>query len=277
MSGSLPVKTPFTRSGTSVLPPNQYMSIGQELVSPNGRYKLILQPDANLVLYDGDIATWVANGSQPYSFDTYNRRYAQTRFYVSNSVFLEDSQRSRIWTASTGRTEEGLWYRSHLVVQDDGNLVTLDVQALYTTLKTTLLPNSEDVAIIPPNTALEMGKAYTVGDYSLIFQVDGNLVVYGANGVVMWNSGTYGKGATEAVMQADGNFVIYNAQGVALWSTGTYGHPGAYAQIQKNGAFVICSGTLLWARFGWAPGKLPNVFYPDNGKWNTYNQVIYSF
>jgi len=93
----------------------------------------------------------------------------------------------------------------------------------------------------------------------------------------MWNSGTYGKGATQAVMQADGNFVIYNAQGVALWNTGTYGHPGAYAQIQKNGAFVICSGTLLWARFGWAPGKLPNVFYPDNGKWNTYNQVIYSF
>ncbi len=277
MSGSLPVKTPFTRSGTNILPPNQYMSIGQQLVSPNGRYKLVLQADANLALYDGETAIWVANGNQPYSSEIYNQRNTQTRFYVSNSVFLEDAQRARLWTASTRRAEEGLWYRSHLSIQDDGNLVTLDVQALYSTLSTTLLPNSDEVAIIAPGTDLEMGKSYTVGEYSLVFQADGNLVVYGKNGSVMWHSVTYGKGATRAVMQTDGNFVIYNAQGVPLWNTGTSGHPGAYAQIQGNGAFVVCTGTVLWARFGWAPGKLPNVFYPNNGKWPTYNRPIYSF
>lgn len=269
--------TPFGRSGTNILPPNQYMTIGQELVSPSGQYRLILQTDSNLALYDGGAAVWVANSNSPNSYDLYNKSYAETRFYVSNSAFLEDSKNGRLWTASTGRTEEGLWYRSHLSVQDDGNLVILDVSALFTTLSTTLLPNAEDVVLFPPGSSLVVDQRYAIGSCSLVFQNDGNLVVYGEDGSAIWNSGTFGQGGTQAIMQSDGNFVIYTASGAALWSTQTGGNPGAYAQIQSNGAFVICNGAPLWARFGWAPGKLPNVFYPNNGDWRTYNKVIYTF
>lgn len=255
------------------------MSIGQTLVSPNGRFKLILQSDSNLALYDGDTAIWAANSDQPYSTDTYNYRYAETRFFVSNSAFLQDALRGQLWTASTGRSEEGLWYRSHLSVQDDGNLVTLDINALFSSANVDLLPNSNDVQIIPPGKALEVGRRYEVGGVYLIFQSDGNLVVYRNDGAVVWHSDTYGKGGRQAVMQADGNFVIYGQGGEALWHTGTGGSPGAYAQIQSNGAFVICTGTPLWARVGWAPSKPKDVFYPDNSgrPWSTYNQVIYRF
>lgn len=269
--------TPFGRSGSNILPPNQYMAIGQQLVSPNGRFRLVLQADSTLALFDGESVIWTADASQPYSMDIPNQNWVETRFFVSNSLFLQDSLRARLWTASTGRSEEGLWYRSHLSVQDDGNLVNLDVNALFTTLQTTLLPNSEDVIIFPPGTGLEINQRYTIGVYSLVFEAGGDLVIYQSDGAVIWSAGISGQGGVRATMQEDGNFVVSAADGTAIWTTQTGGQPGAYAQIQSNGAFVICFGTTLWARNGWVPGKLPRVFYPDNGSWPTYNHVIYEF
>lgn len=274
-----PTYVPFTRSGTNILPPNHYMTIGQQLVSPNGQYKLILQSDSNLALYDGASAIWAANSDQPYSADIYGKSYGETRFFVSNSAFLEDSLRGRLWTASTGKTEDRLWYSSHMSVQNDGNIVTVDIDAIFTSRTVELLPNSTDVQIVPPGTSLEVGRAYYAGGHHLIFQTDGNMVLYTNEGAVVWHTDTYGQGGTQAIMQSDGNFVIYNAQGAALWQTHTGGNPGAYAQIQSNGAFVICNSAPLWARFGWAPGKAPNVFYPDHstGPLPTYRDFTYPF
>jgi hypothetical protein len=269
--------TPFARSGTNILPPNQYMTIGQQLVSPNGRFRLVLQADSTLALFDGQSIVWTADASQPYSTTIPNQRWKATSFYVSNSLFLQDSLRARTWTASTGRTESGLWYRSHLSIQDDGNLVNLDVNALFTSVQTTLLPNSQDVIIIPAGTSLVVNQRYSIGAYSLVFESGGNLVIYRNDGAVIWNTATYGKGTARATMQEDGNFVLSAADGTVIWTTQTGGHPGAYAQIQSNGAFVVCQGTPLWARYGWAPGKPPKVFYPNSGKWPTYDRVIYMF
>lgn len=58
-----------------------------------------------------------------------------------------------------------------------------------------------------------------VGSY-LSLQPDGNLVLYASSGAAVWNSGTYGKGASKLYVQEDGNLVIYNSQGVT-WSSGT--------------------------------------------------------
>lgn len=52
------------------------------------------------------------------------------------------------------------------------------------------------------------------GDYQLVFQDDGNLVLYmspGPNQVVKWASNTYGQDAQYAIMQTDGNLVIYGS------------------------------------------------------------------
>jgi hypothetical protein len=56
----------------------------------------------------------------------------------------------------------------------------------------------------------------------LRFQADGNLVLYSANGVVVWTSGTAGHPGATLRLQADGNLVIYSAQGRPLWSTGSH-------------------------------------------------------
>ena len=49
------------------------------------------------------------------------------------------------------------------------------------------------------------------GAVALRYQSDGNLVLYGSGGAVLWDTGTWGTSAGRAEMQTDGNFVIYDA------------------------------------------------------------------
>ncbi|WCM51079.1 hypothetical protein OH720_29785 [Pseudomonas sp. WJP1] len=120
--------TPFQASGSPVLPPNQKMSAGQHLISANGRFRLILQADGNLVIKDGDTVVWVADENQIYSRTLYPKRMREPlMFVISNSGFLYDPSRRRSWIAeSTHSTDKSLWYNTCVVIQDDGNLVIYD-------------------------------------------------------------------------------------------------------------------------------------------------------
>ena len=84
--------------------------------------------------------------------------------------------------------------------------------------------------------------------YKFIYQNDGNLVLYRGDGVVLWNSGTFGTSPGRAEMQTDGNFVIYDSGNNVLFSTGTFGNPGATLEVQTDGNVVIYSngGTPLY-------------------------------
>lgn len=122
--------TPFQASGTPVLPPNQTMSPGQYLMSDNGRFRLALQVDGNLVLTDGGAVIWIADGNQPYSRTTHPKRMREPlMFVISNSGFLYDPSRRRLWIAeSTHSTDKSLWYNACLAIQNDGNLVIYDMR-----------------------------------------------------------------------------------------------------------------------------------------------------
>ena len=122
--------TPFQASGTPVLPPNQTMSPGQYLMSDNGRFRLALQVDGNLVLTDGGAVIWIADGNQPYSRTTHPKRMREPlMFVISNSGFLDDPSRRRLWIAeSTHSTDKSLWYNACLAIQNDGNLVIYDMR-----------------------------------------------------------------------------------------------------------------------------------------------------
>ena len=262
---------PFTQIGASILPPQQMMTAGQYLLSPSGYYKLLMQADGNLALYDltTGIAVWVANESQPYSVTT-TGKYVGVFTCMDRNFMVVDELRGRRWgaTNSAGALYEGLQNRAHLSVQNDSNLVVLDIQALWASnTSIPFTPGATEAKVLNPNMAMQVDAVYPAGAYKLIFQADGNLVVYDQNMAPVWFSGTANIGATQAVMQGDGNFVISNAAGQPLWYTGTSGFPGAYAQIQDNGNFVICREVPLWARFGYTPTppRAPRaVFYPDH-------------
>jgi hypothetical protein len=69
------------------------------------------------------------------------------------------------------------------------------------------------------------GPSVTTGEYpSAILTLqgsDGNLVIYN-NGSPLWDSGTQGNNGDVMLFQPDGNLVIYTQDGLTLWSSHTY-------------------------------------------------------
>lgn len=90
------------------------------------------------------------------------------------------------------------------------------------------------------------------GLYRLLYQLDGNLVLYRQSGGALWASNTAGAAPGRAAMQGDGNLVVYDAPGAPRFHTGTDGHPGAELHIDGAGAlFVIApGGQRLWSSKG---------------------------
>lgn len=80
------------------------------------------------------------------------------------------------------------------------------------------------------------------GLITLIFQSDGNLVLYRKNGAALWASGTQGKGGTRVDLQADGNLVIYNNSNKPVWATGTNGKGVVSLVAQIDGNLVMYDG-----------------------------------
>lgn len=252
--------TPFTESGTPILPPLTKMHTGQHLSSPSGKFKLYLQEDSNLVLYEDGAAVWVAQAGQPNTLIRQNPENNGTWLITQYYMFLNDPTRSRTWSTSNSTPYAGdvraAYYRTYLSLQDDGNLVLLDTFPLWATTSLSKFSVLKTNLHIEPGQYLEPGRSYASGDNRLVFQGDGNLVVYGPNDRVLWHSATSNRGANQAVMQHDGNFVIY-ANDTPIWNTGTQGNPGAYAQVKEDGSFSVAIDKPVWARFGFTPYTKP--------------------
>ena len=94
----------------------------------------------------------------------------------------------------------------------------------------------------------DQSRTSSSGRYTLLYQSDGNLVLYDNYGGPVWASSTFsGPGVT--AMQGDGNLVVYDASWTPLWASGTSGHHGAYLEVHDDGAIVVRSpqGAALWA------------------------------
>jgi hypothetical protein len=88
-------------------------------------------------------------------------------------------------------------------LQTDGNFVWRDSQ-------------QNDAAIWTTSTSHSDGSL-------LLFQTDGNLVLYDGNQNALWSTHTQGSGATKLAFQDDGNIVLYDANSNPVWSSGTAG------------------------------------------------------
>jgi hypothetical protein len=78
----------------------------------------------------------------------------------------------------------------------------------------------------------------TCNKYNLVFQNDGNLVLYSPNSNPVWATGTEGRAARMSV-QANGNVVLYDFSDRAIWATNTTGNPGAVLTLQTDGNLVV--------------------------------------
>ncbi|MDD1966172.1 putidacin L1 family lectin-like bacteriocin [Pseudomonas putida] len=268
---------PFTGVGNPILPPLTKLTPGQYLKSPSQQYQLILQNDGSLVIYNNGVAVWSAQERETYfkySIPAEDRanNYIATQYYFR----FNDATRNRLWlttnTSPLGGNINLAYFRTYLSLQDDGNLVMNDCFPLWAS-------NSSIEAfslyatdmVITPGQSLVQGQVYQSGVNRVIFQADGNLVIYAPNNAVLWQSAT--QGATQALMQTDGNFVIYNGATV-LFQTGTGGNPGAYARIQSNGTFSVAIDKAVWARFGFTPVIAPRRKWKQ---WGPYTLPEFTF
>lgn len=72
-----------------------------------------------------------------------------------------------------------------------------------------------------PETALHPTVRAANGFYGLMYQADGNLVLYGQDEDYGWDSKTDNNPGSRLIVQDDGNAVIYRPEGTPVWVTGT--------------------------------------------------------
>jgi hypothetical protein len=105
---------------TDRLQAGQQLNINDQLVSPNGRYILLMQPDGNLVLYHDSIAVSTAY----WSTDTWRLpaiwRPSYALMQSDGHFVLYDASRTPRWASGTWGPD---FIAPYIVLQDDGNLV----------------------------------------------------------------------------------------------------------------------------------------------------------
>ena len=213
----------------------QTMVPNQRVYSDNGQYFLVLQSDGNLVFYGAGGPLWASN--------TVGSGATQAMMQPNGVFVLYRPGGAVVWQLNTG------WGGSFLNVQNDGNLVFYRFKPVWDshTSDVSSMQNLAPVMFWPP-AHIAPGNSYTLGQYFLIFQTDGNLVLYKNGSQAIWSSGTAGSGATDAWMQADGNFVIYN-NGRPVWQSNTAGTPNPFLSLQADGNLVVYGQIPVWDRF----------------------------
>lgn len=239
-------------AGQTILP-------NERVYSDNGQYFLTLQSDGNLVFYGPSGAIW--------NTKTAGSGASRAVMQPDGNFVVYRIDNSVVFVVRTGRVS------SFLNIQDDGNLVfyrLLPIWNSHTNDSSSI--QSSTAKIFYPNTKIFPGQVFSNGQYQLIFQTDGDLVLYKDGGRAIWSSGTAGRGATELWMQNDGNFVIY-ANGRPIWLTSTQGNSNAFFAFQPDGNLVIYRSEAVW---DWKNGFLNQA--PATGKmWGPVPFTIFTW
>jgi len=239
----------------------QSLKNDEKICSPNEKFRLVMQNDGNLVLYEGR-----QGGNVMWSSGT-NGKGPQCRFDVQrdgNLVIYQYGNQS-IWSSGSnnkimvGRQDGPL---PMLRLQNDGNLVMYDWEFVWASntmrgrdhhmrrdtgaphfleLGCSLAPGQE---LMSPN-----------GFYKLVMQPDGNLVLYDGHSSSMWASNTGGQQNCHFRVQTNGDLVVYANHSYPVWSSGTCTrfegmdrtHPRARLVLQNDGNLVLYKAKSVWA------------------------------
>jgi hypothetical protein len=245
------------------------------LTSPSGNYVLIMQDDGNLVLYRGECANNPTPSCAVWDSRTHRERgsYYLAMQEDGNLVVYRgrppDNPSNAIWDSRTFRSLGNYF----LAVQDDGNVVIYEgtgmsdnrgaIWSIKPRVSQASTPPKEPILRASPghNARLyEKGRLTSPsGNYVLIMQEDGNLVLYRGEcannpspSCAVWDSRTHReRGSYYLAMQEDGNLVVYRGRppdnpSNAIWDSHTFRSIGNYfLAVQDDGNVVIYEGTGL--------------------------------
>ncbi len=262
-------------TNTKLYPGTYYF--GTTIYSADTEYKFIIQADGNCVIYKYD-------GSVMWSSGTFDSKYAFPVITISNDVQVTiKSSLSRISTDNK-IIIEGIGQSGYLHLDSAGGILntrdndwnivrrsTADKQTSYDNNKTIKIYNtftyqtdykaSDEIRKYSPNMK-----------YCLIFQSDGNLVLYPTGrDSAEWSSKTYGNPSAVLSIQKDGNVVIYSdsTKSNALWAAGTYGsdNKSTFLTADDNGYVAV------YTNKGYDRGGHELRWWSKNGGTPYYNLV----
>jgi len=233
----------YMASGTRGTVPASVNGGAPPIYSPDGRFRLSMQTDGNLVVYDANnVAQWASRTYLPNSY---------LRVQSDGNVVVYDSEDNfPQWAA--GIYSPG----AQLEMQNDGNLVLYstsriglwDSRGFSGHASTNFIPRRGFTHLYPGETVRSWN-----GLFALTMGTDGNVVLRKSDGTVWWSSRTFVPRST-LLAQADGNVVIYGPTGSPVWNTTTWWSPGAHAVIQDDGNVVVYDTAWrgLWDSMGFA-------------------------
>lgn len=216
---------------------------------------LVMQSEGNAVVYRSGGAdwSWQSHTSVPQctSFSV-SPPSMDVGAYASSVEFIVTTQAGCSWEAhwTSGNAEiTSGWSGSGsgsvtISVSTNGTTssrtATFEIANHTVTINQTGAPTQNRLS---PNDVLWPGNSRTSlnGQYTLTYQGDANLVVYGPGGP--WHIAHLNPGyAGLAQMQGDGNFVVYDyTDGIYsyVYDTQTNEHDGAYLTIEDDGYLVV--------------------------------------
>lgn len=251
------------------LPMGMFMAPGDSLESPDKKYKLEYKSDGNLVL--SDVA-----GTQHWESKTAGK--APHRVFVQSNGDLYITGPSAVhWKGSENYGIKGEQYAgSTLVLGNDGRLV---VRARSDSELWAAAPSRGDSLLA--GQWMYPGDQLVSGVCRLVYQCDGNLVLYQGGNAIWW-TGTCSLKSHRVRLLETGHLVVYNASHAPpIWTTETHG--GAKAEqagdlrlkLDSSGGLTIVGGTasnVLWDRAQWKQDRLtagswlsPGQYLETNG------------
>ncbi|MFC4913737.1 hypothetical protein [Actinomadura gamaensis] len=212
----------------SVLKPGQTLKAGQALRSPNGRYKLVMQSDGNLVVYRGHSSIW--------SSHTWVKGSSAT-MRTDGDLVVGKGGRKYFRTHTDGHKG------AYLYLGNDGGAVVRKGRTSLWSSYQWISTLSNGVTLYPYQKVVSQNYVWRLRQ-----EPNGDLALYYYNKLA-WHTGTSGHNNATTTMQTDGNLVV-RAGGKALWSTRTW-HKNTWLAVQNDGNVVVYTGHMqaLWDRY----------------------------
>ncbi|MDT8716167.1 C40 family peptidase [Clostridium sp. 19966] len=218
----------------------------QYLMSENEKYRLIIQDDGNLVIYDNNNKPiWAA-----YSFGSSDFTDNRLSLQSDGNLVVYGDKWNSLWYTKTDHTNNNSLL---LRLDDDGDL------RLFADSKLIWDSNRGKVGSI--GSELNMGQVmwttqYLVSDdgkYTLNLQGDGNLVIYDQKHNAVWASyrlNNTGFTDNRLSIQNDGNLVVYGNDWNCLWNSSTNqggGHKFSLKLGDNGCLYIVKDGYWIWA------------------------------
>lgn len=166
----------------SILYPTQGLRAGERMYSNNSKYFAQMQPDGNFVVY-------TAAGVPIWSTNTTGLGADWAVMQADGNFVLYNSMTGKaIWSSKTTYNVPGF-----AAISDYGQWIVFKNTPVWSSNTSDLSnPIGANAMVFGYGTYFERGKVYSLGNYSLTFQTDGNLVLYGPSGA-RWSSRTTNK------------------------------------------------------------------------------------